>query len=78
VVHGFRGQGTVLTVDPPGFALRQRFLNEGYAWAASSYAGNGYDVQTGVLTTKDLADFFASSVDRPKRTYIAGVSMGAT
>jgi pimeloyl-ACP methyl ester carboxylesterase len=74
--HGFRGQGTVLTVDPPAFALRQKFLDEGFAWAASSYAGNGYDVRTGVLTTKDLADFFAQSVHRPHRTYITGVSMG--
>jgi len=74
--HGFRGQGTVLTVDPPAFGLRQKFLNEGYAWAASSYAGNGYDIRTGVLTTKDLADFFGRSVHRPQRTYITGVSMG--
>jgi hypothetical protein len=74
--HGFRGQGTVLTVDPPAFGLRAKLLGEGYAWAASSYAGNGYDVRTGVLTTKSLADFFARSVHRPNRTYIAGVSMG--
>jgi len=74
--HGFRGQGTVLTVDPPAFGLRQRFLSQGFAWAASSYAGNGYDIRTGVLTTKDLADFFASTVHRPNRTYITGVSMG--
>ncbi len=74
--HGFRGQGTVLFVDPPAFGLRQRLLDQGYAWAASSYAGNGYDIRTGVLTTKDLADHFASTVERPKRTYIAGVSMG--
>jgi hypothetical protein len=74
--HGFRGQGTVLTVDPPAFGLRQRVLSQGFAWAASSYAGNGYDIRTGVLTTKDLADLFASTVQSPKRTYIAGVSMG--
>ena len=74
--HGFRGQGTVLTVDPPAFGLRQRVLSQGFAWAASSYAGNGYDIRTGVLTTKDLADFFATTIHRPNRTYITGVSMG--
>src|SRR5687768_17915686 len=28
--HGYRGQGTVLTVDPPGYGLRQRMLDQGY------------------------------------------------
>ena len=75
--HGFRGQGTVLTVDAPSFSLRQKFVDEGFAWAASSYAGNGYDIQTGVLTTKGLADFFPQlSHQRPHQIFIAGVSMG--
>jgi hypothetical protein len=74
--HGYRGQGFVLTVDPPDYALRQKVLNEGYAWAASSYYGNGYDIRAGVLSTKDLADQFRKLVGRPHRTYIAGVSMG--
>jgi hypothetical protein len=78
--HGFRGQGTLLTVDPPttgSFNLRQRFVDEGYAWAASSYAGNGYDIRTGVLTTKDLADAFPTLTGKhPNEIFIAGVSMG--
>jgi fermentation-respiration switch protein FrsA (DUF1100 family) len=74
--HGYRGQGLVLTVDPPAFGLREKFLNEGYAWAASSYYDNGYDIKAGVLNTKDLADQFRRLVNRPHRTYIAGVSMG--
>jgi pimeloyl-ACP methyl ester carboxylesterase len=74
--HGYRGQGTVLTVDPPAFGLRQRLLDQGYAWAASSYSGNGFDIRAGVLSTKDLTDHFGRTVRRPHRTYIAGVSMG--
>ena len=74
--HGYRGNGTVLTVSPPDFGLRQRLLDQGYAWAASSYAGNGYDIRTGVQSTRSLADLFGGVVDRPHRTYIAGVSMG--
>jgi pimeloyl-ACP methyl ester carboxylesterase len=74
--HGYRGNGTVLTVDPPGFGLRQKLLDQGYAWAASSYAGNGYDIRTGVLSTRSLADLFGSTVDRPHRTYVVGVSLG--
>src|SRR3989440_3274462 len=74
--HGFRGQGFVLTVDPPGFGLRQKLLDQGYAWAASSYYDNGYDIRAGVLSTRDLSELFRSTVHRPHRTYVAGVSMG--
>jgi fermentation-respiration switch protein FrsA (DUF1100 family) len=75
--HGFRGQGTVLTVDAPSFNLRQKFVNEGYAWAASSYTDNGYDVAAGVVSSKDIAEFFPDLTGaKPHSTFIAGVSMG--
>ncbi|MEO8889760.1 MAG: hypothetical protein ABI301_07580 [Jatrophihabitantaceae bacterium] len=75
--HGYRGQGTVLTVDPPAYGLRQTFVDEGYAWAASSYTDNGYDVRSGVLSEHDLALYAARVLKRnPTRTYIVGVSMG--
>jgi pimeloyl-ACP methyl ester carboxylesterase len=74
--HGYRGGGTVLTVDPPGYGLRQQMLNEGYAWAASSYYANGYDVRAGVTTTRELADLVGKLVGKPKKVFIAGVSMG--
>lgn len=74
--HGFRGATNVLTADAPAFQLRQRLLNQGYAWAASSYYANNYDVQAGVLSTRHLSDFFARQVAKPSKTFIAGVSMG--
>ncbi len=75
--HGYRGTGKVLTVDTPGFGLRQKLLDEGYAWAASSYATNDYNVATGVTTTRGLAGYAAGLLGRrPSRTYVAGVSMG--
>ena len=75
--HGYRGTGTVLTVDPPSFGLRELLLQQGYAWAASSYARNDYDVATGVVTTRGLAQYAARRLGRePRRTYLAGVSMG--
>jgi hypothetical protein len=74
--HGYRGNGTVLTVDPPTFGLRQKLLDEGYAWAASSYYDNGYDVRAGVLGTSDLALLFRRLVRPPRRTMITGVSLG--
>ena len=74
--HGYRGQGTVLTVDPPPFGLREKLVAEGYAWAASSYYDNGYDVRAGVLSTHDLADFFEDLVSEPRQVFLVGVSMG--
>ncbi|HEY9393224.1 MAG TPA: hypothetical protein VIP58_03765, partial [Nocardioides sp.] len=41
--HGYRGLGYTLTPETPGFGLRRTFLEQGYAWAASSYSTNGYD-----------------------------------
>ncbi|MGW6929923.1 hypothetical protein ACWGE0_07610 [Lentzea sp. NPDC054927] len=74
--HGYRGEGKVLTVDAPPYGLRQRWLDGGYAWAASSYYGNSYDVRAGVTTTRELAALFAQKVQRPKKVFLAGVSMG--
>jgi fermentation-respiration switch protein FrsA (DUF1100 family) len=75
--HGYRGQGTTLTVDAPAYGLRQTFVSEGYAWAASSYADNGYDVASGVTSEHDLAVHVGKLLHRtPKRIYIVGVSMG--
>jgi hypothetical protein len=74
--HGYRGQGTVLSVDPPLYGLRQQLLEQGYAWAASSYYDNGYDVRAGVTTTRELASLFGKLVQQPKQVFIAGISMG--
>ena len=74
--HGYRGEGTVLTVDPPSFGLRAHLLERGYAWAASSYDANGYDVESGVLSTRYLVQHFRRVVGRTERVYIGGASMG--
>jgi hypothetical protein len=74
--HGYRGNTTVLFPETPAFGLRLRLLGQGYAWASSSYYSNGFDIRSGVISTKDLALRFRGLVDRPHRTYIAGVSMG--
>jgi len=74
--HGYRGATTVLTVDPPAYGLRTQLLNQGYAWAASSYYANDYDVRAGVTGTHDLAVKFGSLVGKPSKVFLAGVSMG--
>ncbi|QQQ74853.1 hypothetical protein IOD16_27495 [Saccharothrix sp. 6-C] len=74
--HGYRGASTVLTVDPPQYGLRQKLLDQGFAWASSSYYANDYDVKAGVLSTRALAGHFRELVGEPRETFIAGVSMG--
>jgi hypothetical protein len=73
--HGFRGDGTTVWVDSP--ALREFHVRRGFAWAASSYQTNGYDVGHGVTDTHALIGLFRRAVGRsPRATYLTGVSMG--
>jgi len=72
--HGFRGTGLELTVTNP--SIRQWLVTHGYAWAASSYSTNGYDVKQGVKDTHALGALFNGLVGHPARTYITGHSMG--
>lgn len=79
--HGYAGTGANLTVGPP--AIRRHLLEQGYAWAASSYTKNYYDVRAGVEDTNALALAFndiakqnGRTLAAPSKTYIIGVSMG--
>ena len=79
--HGFRGTGPNLTVDNP--LIRRYLLDNGYAWAASSYSKNYYDVRAGVEDTNALALNFVSTaaargrtLATPSKIFISGISMG--
>ena len=72
--HGFRGAGLELTVS--NHPIRRYLIDHGYAWAASSYATNGYDVTQGVKDTHDLGTLFNGLVANPSRVYFTGTSMG--
>ena len=79
--HGYAGTGKSLVVqDPP---IRRWLVENGYAWAASSYSANYYDVRAGVEDTNALALAFNEIAERngrrlprPEKTYIYGRSMG--
>jgi hypothetical protein len=75
--HGYRGTVAELRVGTPG-SLREHLIERGYAWAASSYSANYYDVRAGVEDTNALALAFGDLTGRssPNKYYIAGVSMG--
>ncbi len=72
--HGFRGTGLELTVSNP--RIRGYLVTHGYAWGASSYSKNGYDVRQGVKDTHALGELFNGLVGHPRRTWITGHSMG--
>src|SRR5690625_4525732 len=74
--HGYRGEGPALTVSPP--SIRPWLIENGYAWAASSYSANFYDVRAGVEDTNALALAFPyiTGLNAPSKTYITGHAMG--
>ena len=72
--HGFRGTGLELTVD--NHPLRDLLLLHGYAWAASSYDRNDYDITSGVQSSHALIKRFNGLVGKPSRVYMTGASMG--
>jgi pimeloyl-ACP methyl ester carboxylesterase len=72
--HGFAGWDCDLNVDNP--PMRRYLIENGYAWAASSYSKNGYVVQQGVDDSVQLIKQFKREVKKPRRTYMTGASMG--
>lgn len=79
--HGYKGTGEELTVSNP--SIRSWLIDNNYAWAASSYSKNYYDVEAGVEDTNELAlKFTAIAADNgrtlvaPHKTFIIGHSMG--
>jgi acetyl esterase/lipase len=79
--HGYAGTGPNLNVSNP--AARRHFVENGYAWAASSYSKNYYDVRAGLEDTNALALAFTQiaaakgrPLPAPSRIYIMGISMG--
>jgi hypothetical protein len=79
--HGYDGTGAQLDISDPPF--RRHLIENGFAWAASSFSKNGYDVRAGIEDTNALALTFntiAAQNNRPlaapARIYIAGASMG--
>ena len=69
------GHGTTVFVDNP--SLRAHYLSRGFAWAASSYQTNGYDVGQGVRDSYALIHASRSAPGGPPAAvYMTGASMG--
>lgn len=82
--HGYRGTGNELAVSVPSAAFREAVLAAGYAWAASSYSANFYDVRAGIEDTNKLALELTQYLQRdwnvqlpqPTQFLISGSSLG--
>src|SRR3954468_23526739 len=78
--HGFvangGANGSRLRVGNP--AIREHLIEQGFAWAASSYRCNGYVPGQGLQDTMALTDLFTkfNSGTAPRRVYLTGTSMG--
>lgn len=79
--HGYAGTGATLGVGAP--SIRRYLIQNGYAWGASSYSKNYYDVRAGVEDTNALALEFNNiatkngrTLTAPTKYFITGHSMG--
>ena len=80
--HGYAGPGSALS--PNSIPIMRRYLlDNGYAWASSSYTKNYYDVRAGVEDTNSLALNFNAiaaakgrTLAAPSKIFISGISMG--
>jgi len=77
--HGFVSNagpdGSRLRVGTP--AIRQHLIEQGFAWAASSYRCNGYVPGIGLQDTMALVELFTkfNNGSAPRRTYLTGTSL---
>ncbi|MGA5449223.1 hypothetical protein ACPCVO_21470 [Streptomyces umbrinus] len=51
-------------------------VDEGYAWAGSSYRRGGYGTRMAAADTENLRRLFVEEFDKPKRTFVHGQSWG--
>ncbi|MCR6476036.1 alpha/beta hydrolase [Variovorax sp. ZS18.2.2] len=81
--HGYAGTGKELKVDDP--SIRRHLIQNGYAWAASSFSKNYYDLRVAVEDTNALALAFSQiakangrDLAAPSKLFISGGSFGGS
>lgn len=78
--HGFVDAAApvaVPTTQDGASILRDALGSMGYAVAMSSYSSNGYDFDDGLRRTHQLKGLLTSQFGKPRRSYLAGHSLGA-
>jgi dienelactone hydrolase len=78
--HGYvpAGGASGSTLRVGNHPIRQHLVDQGFAWASSSYRCNGYVPGQGLVDTMALVELFTKSNGgrAPNRTYLTGTSMG--
>ncbi|MEU8401645.1 DUF6351 family protein [Nonomuraea sp. NPDC048892] len=78
VVHAHGGPDTSYDASTPTEDLARWavMVDQGYAWAASSYRRGGYGVRMAAADTENVRRLFVARFGRPSRTYLHGQSWG--
>lgn len=80
VVHAHGGPDLGAASDPArsadDLARWAVMVEEGYAWAGSSYRRGGYGTRMAAADTESVRRLFVSAFGRPQRTYVHGQSWG--
>ncbi|MFJ8785271.1 alpha/beta hydrolase family protein [Streptomyces sp. NPDC102476] len=78
VVHAHGGPDFSYDSSTPTEDLQRWavMVDEGYAWAASSYRRGGYGVRMAAADTENVRRLFVDRFGRPERTYLHGQSWG--
>lgn len=75
--HGYAGEGDLLSVQNPQADWREYLIQQGFAWAASSYRCNGYAPGIALQDTMLLPPIVQNAtLKAPAHTYLTGQSMG--
>ncbi|MEV0388145.1 DUF6351 family protein [Nonomuraea sp. NPDC050643] len=78
VVHAHGGPDFSYDSSSPAEDLERWavLVDQGYAWAGSSYRRGGYGVRMAAADTENVRRLFAGRFGRPERTYLHGQSWG--
>ncbi|MFG2480523.1 hypothetical protein [Streptomyces fagopyri] len=80
VVHAHGGPDLGAGSDPQrsvdDLARWSVMVDEGYAWAGSSYRRGGYGTRTAAEDTETVRRVFVANFGKPRRTYVHGQSWG--
>lgn len=76
--HGFKdvSDPVSLPTKDSADAFRERLGAAGYAVAYSSYSENGFALKDGIQRTHQLRGLFTARAGKPRRSYLAGTSLG--
>lgn len=71
--HGYQ-PGEELLID--NIPIRDHLIQNGYAWASTSYRTTAYNAEVAAEDVKNLIKVFRTKVAKPSRVYAVGGSMG--